>query len=159
MTDREEECKEMADDKLPPLPPIKYVKLKYEVGTTLQRRSGQAIPTTTTIGKYTQTDQEIIIDDVSRFSGCYVIGTQGVGKSSLLENMIYQDIDKNQAVIVLDPHGQLIENIVSRMGQKHLARTYLLDITDETYPFGFNIFACRDRKSRATPSHVIAKCH
>ena len=140
----------MADDKPPPLPPIKYGHLKYEVGTTLQRRlrdgSGQAIPTTTTIGKDTQTDQEIIIDDVSRFSGCYVIGTQGVGKSSLLEKMIYQDIDKNQAVIVLDPHGQLIENIVARMGQKHLARTYLLDITDETYPFGFNIFACRDIK-------------
>src|SRR6266487_5271158 len=125
----------MVDDPLPPLPLIKYGSLPLQIGTTLQRKTGNAAPTFTILGEDTQTGVQIEIDDVSRCSGCYVIGTQGVGKSSLLDSMIYQDIDKNYPVIVLDPHGQLIENIVSRMPQKHLARTYLLDITDETYPF------------------------
>src|SRR5207253_812668 len=90
----------------------------------------------TVLGEDTRTGEQIAVDDVSRCSGCYVIGTQGVGKSSLLESMIYQDIEKNHAVIVLDPHGQLVENIVSRMPESHLHRTYLFDITDRAYPFG-----------------------
>lgn len=127
----------MMDD----LPPIKPITLHYKIGTTAQRKTGQQAPTFTVLGEDTQTGAQITTDDVSRCSGCYVIGTQGVGKSSLLESMIYQDIEKGYSVIVLDPHGQLIENIVSRMPQKHLNRVYLLDLTDEDYPFGFNIFS------------------
>ena len=107
-------------------------------------RRSKAARNETVLGTDTRTGKEISVDNVSRCSGCYVIGTQGVGKSSLLESMIYQDIEKNYAVIVLDPHGQLIENIVSRMPQNHLDRAYLLDLSDEAYPFGFNIFSCRD---------------
>jgi hypothetical protein len=44
-------------------------------------------------------------------------------------------------VFVLDPHGQLVENVIFRMPQKHLDRVYLLDLTDVDYPFGFNIFS------------------
>ncbi|MBV9688150.1 MAG: type IV secretion system DNA-binding domain-containing protein [Ktedonobacteraceae bacterium] len=105
------------------------------------------------------TGQQITVDDVSRCSGCYIIGTQGVGKSSLLEGMIYQDIARNHAVIVLDPHGQLIDNIISRMEESHLWQVYLLDLTDEAYPFGFNIFACRDitdSRERTTTRNRVA---
>lgn len=105
------------------------------------------------------TGQQITVDDVSRCSGCYIIGTQGVGKSSLLESMIYQDIARNHAVIVLDPHGQLIDNIISRMEERQLWRVYLLDLTDEAYPFGFNIFACRDitdSRERTTTRNRVA---
>src|SRR5258708_6788256 len=127
------------------IPPIKYTPLNYQIGTTVQRmKLTTGASTLTVLGEDTRTGEKISIDDVSRCSGCYIIGTQGVGKSSLLESMIYQDIEKNHAVIVLDPHGQLIENIVSRMPENHLDRAYLLDLTDEAYPFGFNIFSCRD---------------
>jgi hypothetical protein len=110
-------------------------------------------PASTVLGKHPATNEYISIDDISRCSGCYVIGTQGVGKSSLLEHMIYQDIEKHYAVIVLDPHGQLIENIIARMHASHLSRTYFLDLTDDDYPFGFNIFT--PSESRREPTITI----
>ena len=39
----------------------------------------------------------------------YVVGKTGVGKSTLLLNMIGQDIENNEGLAVLDPHGDLIE--------------------------------------------------
>lgn len=39
----------------------------------------------------------------------YVVGKTGVGKSTLLLNMIRQDIENNEGICVLDPHGDLIE--------------------------------------------------
>src|SRR3989344_171802 len=42
----------------------------------------------------------------------YVVGKTGVGKSTLLLNMIKQDIENNEGICVLDPHGDLIEKIL-----------------------------------------------
>ena len=42
----------------------------------------------------------------------YVVGKTGVGKSTLLLNMIGQDIENNEGLAVLDPHGDLIEKIL-----------------------------------------------
>jgi hypothetical protein len=78
----------MVEEPLPPLPPIKYGSIPYQIGTTLQRKTGKAAPLFTTLGEDTRTGEQITVDDVSRCSGCYVIGTQGVGKSSLLETRI-----------------------------------------------------------------------
>ncbi len=42
----------------------------------------------------------------------YVVGKTGVGKSTLLLNMIGQDIQNNEGLAVLDPHGDLIDKIL-----------------------------------------------
>lgn len=42
----------------------------------------------------------------------YVVGKTGVGKSTLLFNMVKQDIENNEGLCVLDPHGDLIEKII-----------------------------------------------
>src|SRR3954453_13968161 len=48
-------------------------------------------------------------------SGCYILGVQGMGKSSLLEELARQMLTLDESVIVFDPHGGLIDSIVSRM--------------------------------------------
>ncbi|MGZ3947109.1 MAG: type IV secretory system conjugative DNA transfer family protein [Flavisolibacter sp.] len=127
------------------LPPIKPIIHHYKIGTSVQRiKNAAGVVPPTTLGRDTRTNQQVTIDDNSRFSGCYIIGKQGVGKSTLVEQMICQDIEKGYGVIVLDPHGQLIDNVIARMSGKHIGRAYLLDITDLAYPFGFNIFSCKD---------------
>lgn len=85
----------------------------------------------------------------------YITGSQGTGKSTLLETTLYQDFAKGYSAIVIDPHGQLIDNLIARMPEHRLKDTYLLDMTDEDYPFGLNMFACEDIKSPIVRGMVV----
>jgi hypothetical protein len=98
--------------------------------------------THTLLGEEIATGDDVAIADVDRYSGMYILGRQGTGKSSLLQWLIYQDIaNKDTAVIVIDPHGDLIADCLAQIPKRKLAKTYLLDIEDVSYPFGLNPFA------------------
>src|SRR6056297_2637655 len=43
----------------------------------------------------------------------YMVGKTGTGKTTTLENMIYQDIQAGRGVAVVDPHGDLAEKIIN----------------------------------------------
>lgn len=94
------------------------------------------------LGKDTQTNSNILISQENLESGTYVLGVQGVGKSSLLLDMTLQQMEGGESVIVLDPHGDLVRDIVSRMPASRIQDTYLLDLKEaRKFPFGLNIFA------------------
>src|SRR2546421_5044086 len=76
-----------------------------------------------------------------RQSGMYVCGVQGSGKSGLLHSLILQDIKQDQAVIVVDPHGDLVDDVVACMPEDKLEKTYVLDIADRDFPYGLNMFS------------------
>src|SRR5713101_5301369 len=94
----------------------------------------------TILGKDQVSGEMVAVNDANRQSGMYVLGVQGVGKSSLIESLIYQDIAKGYAVIVLDPHGDLIEHAIAQMPENRLSDAFLLDIEDTGFPFGLNLF-------------------
>lgn len=69
----------------------------------------------------------------------HVIGPTGVGKSTLLLNLIAGDIAAGRPVIVVDPKGDLIADVLSRAVPAHRVRdVVLLDPTDSERPLGFN---------------------
>jgi predicted DNA-binding transcriptional regulator AlpA len=74
-----------------------------------------------------------------RTQHCYVIGASGTGKSTLLLNMILQDIEHGEGLAVLDPHGDLIDEILGRIPERRAEDVVLLDPSDEAYPVGFNV--------------------
>jgi len=51
------------------------------------------------------------IAEADRLIHCYVIGASGSGKTKFLESLIRQDIDAGQSCGVIDPHGDLIEDL------------------------------------------------
>ena len=51
------------------------------------------------------------ISRVSRRQHLYAIGKTGTGKSTLLRNLIIQDIEAGRGVGLIDPHGDLAEEI------------------------------------------------
>ncbi|MFF7080128.1 type IV secretion system DNA-binding domain-containing protein [Streptomyces lavendulae] len=100
---------------------------------------------TIVLGKDVSTGQPVTVTAEELCSGTYLLGTQGAGKSSLLEQIVYQRMEQHDSVIVLDPHGELIDNVIARMPQTRLDDTYLLDLNDaRRYPFRLNIFHCTD---------------
>ncbi len=48
-----------------------------------------------------------------RVRHCHIIGASGTGKSTLLFNLIRQDIDNGEGVAVLDPHGDLVDKVLT----------------------------------------------
>lgn len=98
----------------------------------------------TVLGIDVQTKKAIMVNDKTRSSGMYILGAQGLGKSLLLANLIYQDAQKGYAIIVIDPHGDLINHVISILPEERLKQTYLLDLTDTAYPFSLNLFSCSD---------------
>jgi hypothetical protein len=68
----------------------------------------------------------------------YVIGKTGVGKSSLLEVMIRQDILAGNGLAVFDPHGDLVERLHAWIPEEKRSDVIYLDVPDPEQPFGFN---------------------
>src|SRR5690349_12215918 len=92
------------------------------------------------VGKHPDTGDDFVIYDKDRYGGTYIIGVAGTGKSSGIEEMIYQDIDLGRAVIVIDPHGDLTNNCIAELPAHAVERTFVLDMKDVGYPYGVNVF-------------------
>ena len=81
--------------------------------------------------------QPFIIPGDYRTTHMYVVGASGSGKSSLLKNLIAQDIRDKMGLCVIDPHGDLIYDMVSQLGSRQ-AQTVLLDLADTDYLIAYN---------------------
>jgi hypothetical protein len=92
-----------------------------------------------------------------RSQGTYIIGTTGTGKSTLLRNMIFQDMHpaKKHGLCVLDPHGDLIDEILGLVPNERADDVILLNPMDEDFPFGLNLLAC-DRTNSTEVRWVIS---
>ncbi|OGZ58743.1 MAG: hypothetical protein A3B96_03190 [Candidatus Spechtbacteria bacterium RIFCSPHIGHO2_02_FULL_43_15b] len=69
----------------------------------------------------------------------YVIGQTGTGKSSLLEELIRQDIQNGEGVGVVDPHGDLVEHILSNIPKERVEDVVLFEPFDGDRPMGLNM--------------------
>jgi hypothetical protein len=80
-----------------------------------------------------------------------VTGKTGSGKSTFVHHMIHQDIAAGKAVIVVDPHGDLVARIMAAsIPTQRENDVVLFDMGDADYPVGLNFFAAPGTVSRAT---------
>ncbi len=78
------------------------------------------------------------IKQIDRLSHMYVIGKTGVGKSTLLETLAWQDFEAGRGFALVDPHGDLVEQLAERMLAKDAERVVYLNACDPWQPFGYN---------------------
>jgi len=71
----------------------------------------------------------------------HIIGASGTGKSTLLFNLIRQDIENGEGVAVLDPHGDLVDRILGIIPLHRIGDVVLVDPSDNEYSVGFNILS------------------
>jgi hypothetical protein len=86
----------------------------------------------------------------------YIIGKSGMGKSKLQELLIDQDIRKGEGVAVIDPHGDLVADVMKRIPEDRLKDVILFDPSDVNFPIAFNPMEVVDETLRyQTASGVL----
>lgn len=69
----------------------------------------------------------------------YILGRTGGGKSVLLANMAIQDINNGEGLCVIDPHGDLVEDILSRAPKSRAEDIIVFEPFDMDRPLGLNM--------------------
>jgi hypothetical protein len=93
------------------------------------------------------------IYDEDRLRHAYVIGKTGVGKSKFLVGQMIDDIAYGKWIAVVDPHGDLIDEIMMHIPASRKDDVIIFDPTDEAYPFCFNPLTIEKWESK----QVLAK--
>lgn len=78
------------------------------------------------------------IRQADRFSHLYLIGRTGTGKSTLLGTMALQDLTAGRGMALLDPHGDLVEEILLRVPPDRQGDVLYLDAPDATATWTYN---------------------
>lgn len=73
-----------------------------------------------------------------RLRHTFIVGQTGTGKSSLLAQLILQDIEAGRGVGVVDPHGELIDFVLDRIPADRIDDVVLLDPLDTEFAVGLN---------------------
>jgi type IV secretory pathway TraG/TraD family ATPase VirD4 len=82
----------------------------------------------------------------------YIVGKTGMGKSTLLENMIFSDITSGKGVAVIDPHGDLAEAVIDFVPASRTNDVIIFDPADSEFPVSFNMLEAQNPANR----HLVA---
>src|SRR6476469_3470937 len=92
-------------------------------------------------------NQPFGIKDQDSLGHIYSIGKTGTGKSTLLQNMAISDIERGNGLCIIDPHGDLAENILNYIPERRIKDVIYFNATNSDFTLGFN------------PLHAIHSTH
>ncbi len=92
----------------------------------------------------------IKLDDRRRH--VYIVGKTGMGKTTMLENMVLNDIYAGHGVGYIDPHGDTAEKIIDFIPSWRMNDVVYFNPADLDYPIGFNIL----ETINASQKHLVA---
>lgn len=93
-----------------------------------------------------------------RFRHLYVVGQTGVGKTTLMTNLISADINAGCSTVVLDPHGDMIERLLDSVPSARTNQVIVLDPADRSQIVTYNPLACRSIEERPLVASAILTC-
>ncbi|MDD5431019.1 MAG: type IV secretion system DNA-binding domain-containing protein [Candidatus Pacebacteria bacterium] len=116
------------------IPKIKWVKTREAAPPELPQKG-------TIIGKsiFRGEEKNVYIGDEDRRRHVYTIGQTGTGKSTLIVNMVADDIKAGKGVAVIDPHGDLINSVLETVPEERANDVIIFDPSDLTKPLGLNM--------------------
>lgn len=82
----------------------------------------------------------------------YLIGKTGMGKSTILENMMINDINSGHGLAITDPHGDLAEKIIKYIPKHRIKDVIYFNPGDINFPIAFNVIEQVDPHFR----HLVA---
>ncbi|WP_367133286.1 type IV secretory system conjugative DNA transfer family protein [Saccharothrix sp. HUAS TT1] len=77
----------------------------------------------------------------------HVVGPTGVGKTTLLAGMARQDMEQGYGLVVIESKGDLFHAVLDAVPEKRMDDVIVLDVTDTSFPVGFNVLTEGDARS------------
>ena len=74
----------------------------------------------------------------------YLVGKTGTGKTTVFKNMIVQDMEAGRGVGVLDPHGDLVKELLDFVPDDRVEDVVVVDPGDVGRPVSINMLECDD---------------
>ncbi len=104
------------------------------------------------INKHRGMETEIRFKPSDRTRHQYIIGKSGSGKSALLSWQARQDAANGDGLCVVDPHGDLIEDVLAHVPKERAKDVVLFDPADIERPMGLNLLEAKtdEEKDRAS---------
>jgi hypothetical protein len=104
--------------------------------TTSENGKNPIIPFAVT--NYRDIRKRFGIKEKNRRSHMYIIGKTGTGKTTLIENMLISDIKAGNGLAIIDPHGDLAEDLLNFVPKRRIKETVYFNPSDLDYPIAFN---------------------
>jgi hypothetical protein len=92
---------------------------------------------------YRGQSREVRLAENDRFRHLYIIGQTGMGKSVLQKALIKQDLKLGNGVCVVDPHGDLVEDVLEWVPRERADDVILFDPSDTDRPLGLNLLEAK----------------
>lgn len=87
----------------------------------------------------------VYMTDEDRLRHMYIIGQTGTGKTTLMTNLITQDIQNGEGVCMIDPHGSDIETVLSSIPQERYEDVIYFDPSQTARPMALNMLEFDER--------------
>jgi len=98
---------------------------------------------------------QVHFSKTDRSRHAYIIGATGTGKSTLLYNMIKQDIENGEGVCLIDPHGDLFEQVIRAVPKERAEDVVIVDPSDFERSVGINFLETGDFNKNVQQNFVV----
>ena len=95
------------------------------------------------VNEHYDTTKDVYLPENLRSRHLYIVGASGSGKSTLLTNVIKQDLEAGAGFAVVDPHGDLVEDVLARVPSERTGDVIYFNPADREYITPLSILAAR----------------
>ncbi len=129
------------------------VKLHYkELPAPISLKGQKKLDIVFAKNTFNQSETPIGLTTDERRRHMYIIGATGTGKSTILLSMLKQDIMNGKGVCLIDPHGDLSEQVLSLIPENRVKDVIYFNPDDTEYPIGINLL---EQTPGLTPAESI----
>jgi len=110
--------------------------------------------------KYANVVTNIGLTDDDRSRHVYIIGQTGSGKTTIIFHMAKDDIQKGRGVAIVDPHGDLAEDLLATVPENRFDDCIYLNPFDIRHPVGINLLelnACSDEDELEQEKELVCE--
>jgi hypothetical protein len=135
--------------------PVAGVSSRLIAPSAVISRRGRVLGEATFPGR----ERPVALTPLDSLRHLHAVGPTGTGKSTLLLNLITQDMTAGRAVVVIEPKGDLIEGVLARIPADRMADVVLLDPSDTERPVGLNPLALNGRSPELAADQLLGLFH
>ncbi len=110
-----------------------------EMPAPLSMKTNQSLDVVFGRNTYGNSDIKVGLTDDDRSRHVYILGQTGSGKSTIMFHMAKDDINKGRGIAMLDPHGDLAEDLLNTIPENRFNDCVYFNPNDLAYPIGLNL--------------------